>query len=91
MKSRKILIASTLLAVTLGSVASAQQRMVLQPNHPGPARFQLLREEGLVAPDGATFIPGTKMWTVADRATGTCFVWLFSPGGAAVTPIACPQ
>jgi hypothetical protein len=76
--------------VTLGSVASAQT-VLSHFTRPDTARFRLLSEDGLAAPDGGSFIPTTKIWTVADRATGTCFVWLFSPGGTAMTPIACPQ
>jgi len=77
--------------VTLGGVASAQTMVSLSYSHPDAARFRLLGEDGLAAPDGRSFIPGAKIWIVADRATASCFLWLFAPGGVATTPIACPQ
>ncbi len=90
--TRMLLIVGASAVAVAGTVAYAQT----QPPNPlqlfrsTDARFQLLREDGIVQPDQHTFVPGTKVWTVTDKATGQCFVLFLVGTSTAVSgPTAC--
>lgn len=61
-------------------------------SHPDQSsRFRILAEEGVVQPDGRTYVTGTKIWTVADKTSGQCYLLFITVNGTAVSgPITCP-
>lgn len=83
-----------ILAIVLTAVVTrvfAQTTVPSSFGRPSDARFRLLAEEGILQPDGRTYVTGTKIWTVADKASGQCHLILFTGTGTAMSgPIACP-
>jgi hypothetical protein len=58
---------------------------------PEDARFRLVSEDGVAAPDGKSFVPAMKVWTIHDRTTGVCTALVFTPSGIATSAImTCP-
>jgi hypothetical protein len=91
MKSVALVLVAVVLSVC-GSlvVVHAQTRVPLALRQPLASRFQLLSEDGLVRPDLPDYVVGTKVWTVADKGTGACYVLFLVGPSTAVSPIACP-
>jgi len=59
---------------------------------PEEARFRLISEDGVAAPDGKSFVPAMKVWTIQDRTTGVCTALVFTPSGIATSAIMqCPS
>lgn len=92
---KRFLLAAAVLVSVGGLVARSAAQVPSSPSsfaRPDQARFRLLAEEGIVQPDGRAYVTGTKIWTVADKISGQCYVLFLMPGGTSVTgPIACPQ
>jgi hypothetical protein len=90
-KTNATLVGVVVLVVVLLAIGVARAQTYLTFSRPDQARFRLVVEEGVAQPDRRQFVPGIKVWTIADNATGQSYELFITSSTSAVGPVNCPQ